>query len=139
MDGALGTANCRVSSKVPVPKVCLGEALGLLVRLLFHASLQTLNLVAKRNRLFPSSQPAACQPGPSINAMFFLCSVRGEGSGHGDLRGDSQGAAALIMAKTRRSPLPRMGTSAASMGKGMSGTSGSPRAPRGAMEHRGLR
>lgn len=34
---------------LPVPKVFLGEALGLLMRLFFHVLLQTFNYVAKRN------------------------------------------------------------------------------------------
>lgn len=38
-----------MSSKVLVLKVLFGEALGLLVHLLFYTLLQTFNLVTKRN------------------------------------------------------------------------------------------
>ena len=80
---ALSTAACRVSSKAPVPKVLSGEAFGLLVRLLLHTSLQTLNLLMRNHDLLHHNQLPTSLDLPLMPCFCFAGSVvkaRGAGT-----------------------------------------------------------
>lgn len=74
---------CGVSLKAPVPKVLLGEALGLLVHLLFYTLLQTFSVVTKRNHiLLHHSQLPTCLDLPLTPCFSFAGSmVKAQGAG----------------------------------------------------------